>query len=116
MFTFLTPILHPNVGEKYVCVRACVCFITYKHVYMRACVNACMIPSTHRGEVCAELLLKGSEWSPAQTMGTLLGNLAQLIMEPAPEQPLNAEAAELFVRSRADFAEATAAHARKFAM
>ena len=52
----------------------------------------------------------GSQWSPALTMDKVLIGIVSMLDEPNPKDPLNSEAAELFLTDRAAFCEKARKH------
>lgn len=56
----------------------------------------CCHPNIHwtTGEVCLSLL-DGSQWSPAYTLGAVMGALQQLLVDPGLDSPLNVDIANL---------------------
>merc|ERR1712125_100958 len=54
-----------------------------------------------KGEICINILKE--EWNPLLTVSSTLLCLSALLSAPAPEDPLNEEAAEIFMSHPAEF-------------
>ena len=48
------------------------------------------------GKICIDILQ--AEWTPTQTIRTILLSILSLLMDPNPKSPANREAAELYMR------------------
>lgn len=56
-------------------------------------------PNIYRdGFVCINILQ--DEWTPAQSIGTIMLSIISLLMDPNPNSPANREASDLFVRDK----------------
>lgn len=51
------------------------------------------------GKICVDIL-QVNEWSPSQTIKTILLSISSLLMDPNPESPANRKAAELYMNDR----------------
>ena len=62
-------------------------------------------PNIYRdGKICIDIL-QPHEWSPVQSVRTIMLSLRSLFMDPNPSSPANAEAAKMYLTDRAKFDE-----------
>ena len=67
------------------------------------------------GSVCLDILKKGmGSWSPVITVPHLLISVQSLLNEPNPDDPLNEEAAELFLKNRRQFDDRAREFTKKY--
>ena len=66
-----------------------------------------------KGEICLELLK--DKWSPAVTIGKVLAYVRQLMLEPNPDDPLEADISELYKKDKAKHDENARKATLKFA-
>lgn len=66
------------------------------------------------GSICLDIL-KGGQWSPLLTTETLLLSIQSLLDDPNPDDPLNGEAADLFVHNREGFSHKARLSTLKYA-
>jgi ubiquitin-conjugating enzyme E2 D/E len=55
---------------------------------------------SHTGAICLDILKANGSWSPLITAESLLMSIQSLLDDPNPSDPLNMEAAELFLKNR----------------
>jgi ubiquitin-conjugating enzyme E2 D/E len=61
-------------------------------------ITKCYHPNIRDTHICVDILQ--SAWSPALGITQVLLSLSSLLSDPNPASPLNAEAAQLFVKNR----------------
>ena len=55
-------------------------------------------PNIYRdGKICVDILQQ-NEWSPVQTVRSIVLSLRSLLMDPNPDSPANRDAAVMFVK------------------
>ena len=68
------------------------------------------------GAICLDILKPASgSWSPLMSVPALLLSIQSLMSDPNPDDPLNVEAAELYIKSERDFAKKAIEETRKYA-
>jgi len=55
------------------------------------------------GAICLDILKASGSWTPLMTVESLLVSIQSLLDDPNPSDPLNIEAAELFLRNRSAY-------------
>ncbi|EPR77832.1 Ubiquitin-conjugating enzyme E2 [Spraguea lophii 42_110] len=53
------------------------------------------------GQICLDILK--NEWSPALTVGKVLLSISSLLHDANPKDPLDAEAADLYIKNREEY-------------
>lgn len=67
------------------------------------------------GALCVDIL-KGGQWSPLMNIENLLISIQSLLDDPNPDDPLNHDAAELFISNRIAFNDMALKHTIKYAI
>ena len=71
-------------------------------------------PNTdHKGNICLSILK--DEWAPTMTTLKVVGIIISLLKQPNPDNPLNVEAAHLYVENRNEYMKRTTEITRKYA-
>jgi ubiquitin-conjugating enzyme E2 D/E len=58
---------------------------------------------SNTGAICLDILKAKGSWSPLMTVESLLVSIQSLLDDPNPSDPLNIEAAELFLRNKRSY-------------
>lgn len=78
-------------------------------------ITPCYHPNvSDRGKICLNVLKE--EWSPMLTVSSLLLCISALLSQPNAEDPLNVEAADALVRSKAEFEQTAREWTRRYAV
>jgi ubiquitin-conjugating enzyme E2 D/E len=78
-------------------------------------ITPCFHPNvSDRGKICLNILKE--EWSPMLTASSVLLCISGLLSQPNPEDPLNKEAADAFLRSPIEFEQTACEWTRRYAM
>ncbi|KAI8378770.1 ubiquitin-conjugating enzyme/RWD-like protein, partial [Choanephora cucurbitarum] len=67
------------------------------------------------GRICADILKKGQGWNPALNLSTTLLLLSQLLAQPNPDDPLDAEIAKEYQLSYPTFKQKAIEYTEKYA-
>ncbi|KAJ3273071.1 hypothetical protein HDV01_004848 [Terramyces sp. JEL0728] len=71
-------------------------------------------PVDHEGNICLQAL-KNDTWKPSYQIKSILEMLVSLLSQPNPDDPLDADIADVYVNNRTKFDQTAREYVKKYA-